>query len=140
MTKQILPKPDLDSHSDEQLQRLYLAIANVVIDALTKLGGTSRGPSVKDLASVSGALASARSGGGRWVDAGGLNRALEVLVALLSGQEDLEEVVKATFPTVAADDPRVTALTATYLNNGEGKSISEAFNEAQHFIEEYFES
>ena len=133
------PEPDLDSHSDEQLQRLYLAIANVVIDALIKLGATSRDQSVKDLASVSEALASARYYGGRRVGAGELNRALEVLVALLRGQEDLEEVVKATFPTVADDHLEVTGLAASYLKSGMHDSILEAVNAAQHFIEEYFD-
>ena len=133
MTNHMPPKPDLDSHSDEQLNRLYLAIIDALAEASTELVRTSRDPFVKGLVSVYNALASARCAS--WVDAGRLNDALELLVDLLA-ERDLEEVVSATFPTITDEDPRVTRFTALYLRNGDHESMLEAFNEAQQFVKE----
>ena len=139
MTKQMPPEPDLENHTDEQLDRLDRAISDALTEGLADIARGSSDLSAKDLVSVHDALKQARLGD--WVDSGGLNRALELLVKTVVANArrieracgpDLGEVVRAMLPD--EDDPRVTGLTATWLANGSYDTILEALAEAQRTI------
>ena len=130
MTKQMPPEPDLENHTDEQLDRLDRAISDALTEGLADIARGSSDLSAKDLVSVHDALKQARTGD--WVDSGGLNQALELLVKTLAGKRSacgLRVITKAAYPD---DDLLVADQAGAYLESGLHTCIVDAIEEARY--------
>ena len=128
MTMHMPRKPELENHSDEQLNRLYLTMNDALAEALADLARRSSDPSANDLVSVHDALKKARLG--QSVDPGGLNQALELLVETQAGKRPapgFRDIAKAAYPE---KELLVADLAGSYLENGQHTCIADAIEAA----------